>query len=102
MFCCFGVSVALGKAKINYIYYVLLLAVANKEVVWLHIPVNEVVVVKELQSLYHLVCNHQSSLYCEFPLAKVECVLQTRTKQIHDHRIIVTFYTKPVDRWNAS
>jgi hypothetical protein len=48
------VSVPLSKAEINHIYHVLLLLNAYQEVVWLHVPVDEVVVVKEFNPLNHL------------------------------------------------
>lgn len=37
-----GVSVLLGQTKINDVYEVALFAKAHKEVVWLHIPMDEV------------------------------------------------------------
>ena len=96
------VSVSLGQAKVDHMNDVLLFAMANQEVVWFHVTVNEVVIVKEFKSLYHLVSNHQSSLDCEFTFAEVESVLETRPQQVHDHRIVVSFHSKPVDRRDAS
>lgn len=68
----FGVSVPLGQPIIDNVYDVLFLAVADQEVVWLHVAVDEVVIMQELQPLDHLVCDHQRRLDCEFPLAVVE------------------------------
>ena len=68
----FGVSVALGEPKIDDIYYVLFLAMSYEEVVWLHVSMNEVIVVKELEPLDHLISYHQGRFYREFALAIVE------------------------------
>lgn len=68
----FGVSVPLGQTKINYIDYVLLFTVADQEIVRLHVSVDKVIIVKELESLDHLVREHQGSLHGEFSLAVVE------------------------------
>lgn len=71
----FRVSIPFGEAEINYVDNVLFLAVANKEVVWLHVPVNEVVVVQEFETLNHLISDHERRLNREFALAKIEGVL---------------------------
>ena len=99
---CFRVPIPLGQTKINNIDNILLLSVSNQEVVWLHVPVNEVVVMQKLKPLNHLVCNHQRRLYRELALTEVECVLQAGTEQVHDHGIVVAFNTEPMNCGNSS
>ncbi len=48
------VSVSFSKAEINHIYHVLLLLNPYQEVIWLHIPVDEVIIVKKFNPLNHL------------------------------------------------
>lgn len=98
----FWVPISLSKAKINYVNNILLLSVPYEEVVRLHVPVNEVVVVQELQPLDHLVCNHQRGLHRELALAEIKSVLQAGPEQIHDHSVVVALDTEPVNSRNAS
>ena len=72
-----GIAIALRQAEVDDVNDVLLLPVANEEVVGLHVAMNKMVVVQELEALDHLVCNHKSGLDREFALAKVECVFET-------------------------
>lgn len=74
----FRVSVSLSKAKVNKVDLMLFLIDSDKEVIRFHVSVNEVVVVEVLQSLDHLVCDHQHALQRELPLAKCEQVFQRR------------------------
>jgi len=62
---------------------------------------NEMVVMEELKSLDHLVCNHERGFDSEFALAKIKGVLKTRTEQVHNHRVVIAFNSKPLDRGNA-
>lgn len=96
------VSVALGESIVDDVDDILLLAMANEKVVWLHVPVDEVVIVEELQSLDHLVRYHQRRLYCEFAFAVVEQVLQRGAEQVHDHCVVVSLDAEPVDLRDAS
>ena len=91
-----GVSVALSQAEVDHVDDVLLLAMANEEVVRLHVAMNKVVIVQELQSLDHLVSYHERCFHCELPLAEVEGILQTRSEQVHDHRVVISLDAEPV------
>lgn len=91
-----GIAIALRKAEVNHVNDVLLLAVADEEVVRLHIAMNKMVVVQELEALDHLICNHKSGLDGEFALAEIEGILKTGSQQVHDHGIVVALDTKPV------
>ena len=91
-----GVTVALRQAEVNDVDDVLLLAMANEEVVRLHVAVNKVVIVQELEALNHLVSDHERRFDGELPLAEVEGVLQTRPQKVHDHRVVVSLDAEPV------
>jgi hypothetical protein len=47
----------------------------------------------------HLIGKHQHSLQREMAIAKVEEVLERRTKQIDYHHIVVAFDSKPQNLW---
>ena len=98
----FGIAVPLGQAEVNYVDDVLLFAMPDQEVVGLHVSVDEVVIVQELQSLNHLVGNHQCRLDRELALAEIKSVLQAWPEQIHDHSVVVALDTEPVNSRNAS
>ena len=58
-----GVSVAFSQSKIDNVDVVLLLlAVADKEVVWLDIPMNNSFGMNRLDTLNHLNCYHKNGL----------------------------------------
>ena len=82
--------------------YVLFFAMADQKVIRLHITMDEVIIVQEFQPLNHLISNHQSGLDCEFTLAKIKCVLETWAKKIHDHSVVITFHSEPVNRRYSS
>ena len=74
-----GITITLREAEVDNVNDILLLAVANEEVVRLHVTMNEMVVMKELEALDHLVCNHERSLDSELALAEVESIFETGT-----------------------
>lgn len=51
MLACLGVTEPLGQTKVNYVYEVLFLSNSDQKVVWLHISMEEVSRVNELESL---------------------------------------------------
>jgi hypothetical protein len=72
----FGVTVTLGEAEVNHMDDVmrLLLGDPDEEVIRLYISMDEVIVVKKLDSLEELVCYHKYRLQRELPLALSEQV----------------------------
>ena len=96
-----GITVTLREAEVDDVNDILLLAVANKEVVRLHVAMNEMVVMKELEALDHLIRNHKSCLDSEFALAEVESIFETGTQQVHDHGVVVALDAKPVYAGNS-
>ena len=80
----------------------LLLSDTNQKVVWLHISVEEVTRVDELDSLQHLIGEHQHGFERKLPLAVVEEVLETGSQQIDNHHVVVTFDAKPMHVWNTN
>ena len=102
MFASLRVAIPFGKTEIDKVDEVLFLAGAYQEVVWLHVAVDEVVVVQKLDALKHLVANHTHRLQGKLPLAKGEKVLKTRTQQVHYHGVVFTFHTEPLHARNAN
>mmetsp|Transcript_17046 Transcript_17046/g.26332 ORF Transcript_17046/g.26332 Transcript_17046/m.26332 type:complete len:339 (-) Transcript_17046:210-1226(-) len=96
-----GISVALSQPEVDDVDNVLLLAVADEEVVGLHIAVDKVVIVQKLEPLNHLVSKHQGGLNSELALAVVEQILETRPEEVHDHGVVVALYAEPVDGRNS-
>lgn len=55
---CFWISVPLCEAEIDQVNYVLLLTMANKVVIRFTVSMDEMVIVQEFKSWYHLVRDH--------------------------------------------
>jgi len=51
--------------------------------------------------VYRLICQQEHCFEAEFARAKVKQVLETGTKQLHDHDIVVALAATPLERWNA-
>lgn len=102
MFSSFWVSIPLGETEIDHVYYILLFAMTNQEVIGLHVSVNKMIVVEELEALYHLIGQHHGGLNGEFSFAVVEQILQAWAQKVHNHRIVVAFNSEPVDRRDTS
>lgn len=60
-----GVAVALGQSEVNYLYSVLILGQSDQEIVWFYISVDKVVRMDVLESLQHLLSQHENSLQRE-------------------------------------
>ena len=73
---CSGVFVALGQAEVNDVDYVLLLAEADQEVVWLDVAMKEAILVNEFDTLQHLDCQHEHRFVRELLPAVFEQVLE--------------------------
>lgn len=56
----------------------------------------------EWLNTYHLICKHENSLQGEFSLAIVEQILQTWTKQVNNHNIVVSLNSKPMHIWDSN
>lgn len=70
--------------------------------VWLDVTMYEATRMNILDSLNHLICEHQHGLEAELAMAKVEQVFQTRAEQINCHNIILPLRSKPADLWNTN
>lgn len=90
-----GVTVFLGKTKVNYVDLVSTLANAHQEVVGLDITVDEGFGMDVLDAGYKLVGQQQDGLERELAVAEVEEILQTGPEQVDDHGIVITFSTEP-------
>ena len=96
------VTVLLGKTEINDIDLVASLTNAHEEVVRLDITVDERLGMNVLNAGDELICQQQNSLQGELSVAEVEKILQTRSKEIKDHGIVITFGSKPADKGNSN
>lgn len=94
-------SVPLGKTEVDHINVVLLLANSDEEVVRLDVSVQKVPAVNVLNSLNHLVCQHEDCLEAELSLAVVKQVFKGRTQEVDNHDVVVTLHSEPVDVGNA-
>ena len=114
MFPSLWVSESLGESKVNYVYIVLFFANSNEKVVWFDVSVQEMSGMHKFNALqllhsvsyhreitYHLVSEHEHCLQREFPLAVVEQVLKTWSKQVNDHHVVVTLDSEPVNIWDS-
>ena len=99
MLACFWVSEPLSEAKINDINVMLLFPDTNQKIVRFDISVEKVPRVNKLDSLKHLIRQHQNCFQAEFPLTIIQKVFKRRPKQIDDHDVVITFYPKPVHIW---
>jgi hypothetical protein len=96
-----GVAVLLGQTEINDIDLVTTLTNAHQEIVWLDVTVDEGFGVDVLDTGNELICEEQDGLQGELAVAEVEKILQTGTKKIKDHCIVVTLGPEPADKRNS-
>lgn len=93
-----GVTVTLGKSKINAIDKVAIASSAIRHKVGrLDISVNQVARVHQLDALQQLISNHQDSLERKATAALVELILQRGTKEIHHHQVVTVLGSKVVN-----
>ena len=71
MLACLRIPKPLRQTKIDHVYVMLLFANTNKEVVGLNISMEKMTRMNKLDSLQHLICEHENGLECEFALAVV-------------------------------
>ena len=102
VFSSFGVTEPFGKPEINNIDKMLLLSDANQEVVWLNVTMQKMSRVNKLQSLKHLIRQHENCLELKLPLAVVEQILKRGSQKINNHHIIVTLDSEPVHIWDTN
>ena len=79
-----------------------LLAQAHQEVVWLHVPVDEVLAVDELDPADELVGEQQDGLEAELAVAEVEEVLQAGPQQLHHHHVVLALAAVVLDKGNPN
>jgi len=96
-----GVSVAFGQAKVNQIDDASFISKPHKEIVRLHISVDEVVVMHGFEARNHLICYHAHTFQCQLASAVLEQVFQAVSEQLHDQRAVISFDSEPVHFWDA-
>ena len=82
-------NVSLGESKVKQENLVCSFVMADAEVIWLYIPVDEVSIVHVLNTSHHLVDQHENCLEGELSESLVEEGLKRRTHQIHDQNIVI-------------
>jgi hypothetical protein len=84
-----GVPIPLGKPKIDAVDEISATASSiGNEVSRFDITVDKVAGVHELNSLQHLVSNHEYGFEGKATTAFVELILKGWTEKIHDHQIV--------------
>lgn len=96
-----GVTVLLGKTKVDNIDLVATLADTHEEVVGLDVTVDEGLGVDVLDARDELVRQQEDGLERELAVAEVEQILQTGTEEVQHHGIVVTFCSEPTDERDA-
>ena len=91
------VTVFLSQAKVNNIDLISTLPNTHEKVVRLDITVDEGFGVDVFNTRNKLVSQEQHRLQRELPVAEIEQILQTRSEEIKDHRIVIAFCPKPAD-----
>lgn len=96
-----GVTVLLGQTEIDDINLVTTLTNTHEEVIRLDIAVNEGLGVDVFDTRDQLVGKEKDGLQRELAVAEVEKILQTGSKEIKNHGIIVALGSEPADKWNS-
>ena len=91
------VTVFLGQAEVNNVDLISTLPNAHEKVIGFDVTVNKGFGVDVLDTRYKLISEEQHCLQGEFSVAEIEQILQTWSKQIKDHRVVITFSSKPAD-----
>lgn len=97
-----GVTVLLGKTKVDNIDLVATLADTHEEVVGLDVTVDEGFGVDVLDARDELVRQQEDSLERELAVAEVEQILQTGAEEVQHHGVVVTFRSEPTDERDAN
>lgn len=97
-----GITVLLGKTKIDNVDLVSTLPNAHKEVVGLDISVNERLGVDVLNTRNELISKEKDSLQGKFAVAEVEEVFQAGAKKVENHGVVITLGAKPADKGNTN
>ena len=96
------VAVLLREAEVDDEHLVAVLTNPHQEVVRLHVPVDEVLVVHVLDACDHLVGQHENGLLGELAPAEVEEVLEAGPEQLHhEHVVVALVRAEPLDARHA-
>mmetsp|Transcript_9826 Transcript_9826/g.27635 ORF Transcript_9826/g.27635 Transcript_9826/m.27635 type:complete len:294 (-) Transcript_9826:96-977(-) len=91
------VPVLFGQPEVDNVHLIGLLPQANEEVVGLDIAVDEILRMDVLNTVDHLVGQHEDRLQAELAVAETEEILEGRTQQVDDHDVVVALHAVPVD-----
>ena len=90
-----GILVALAQTKVDQVDRALFVADAHQEIVRLHIAMDEVVRVHELEAADHLLGQHAHGLQSELTTAVLEQIFERMSEQLHDHGFVVALDSIP-------
>lgn len=96
-----GVTVLLGQTKINDIDLVTTLSDTHEEVVWLDITVDKALGVDVFDAGDELIGKQENCLQRELSIAEIEKILQTGSKKVENHSIVVALRPEPADKWDT-
>jgi hypothetical protein len=99
---CVRIFVPFGKAEVDHVNNVLLLANADQEVVRLDVAVQKSLLVDIFDALEHLNRNHQHSLQAELSVTELKQVFERRPKEIHHEHVIFLVRTVVVHTRNSA
>lgn len=95
------VTIFLSQTEIDDIDLVSTLANAHEEVVGLDIAVDKGLGVDVLDAGDKLIGEEKNGLQRELPVAEIEQILQTGTKKVQHHGVVVAFRAKPAHKGDA-
>ena len=78
-----------------------LLAQSHQEVVRLHVSVDEVLPMDELNPTYELIRQQENRFEAELPVAEVEEVLEAGPQQLHHHHVVLPLAPVVLDKGDA-
>lgn len=79
-----------------------LLAQPHQKIVRLHVSVNEVLAVDELDTTDELVSQQEDGLQAHLPVAEVEEILQTGPEELHHHHVVVVLGAVVLHQWDPN
>lgn len=97
-----GIPIFLGKTEVDHVDLVSTLIGAHQEVIWLDVAVDVRPRVNMLDASEELIDKQKDCLQRELSMAKVEKILQARSKGIQDYGVVFTLDSMPVNTGDSN
>lgn len=97
----FWVTVLLSQTEVDDVDLVPTLSNAHQEIVRFDVTMDKGLGMNVFNAGNELIGQQKDRLQGEFAIAKVEQILQARSKEIQDHGVVITFCAKPTHKRNA-